>query len=45
MRIEVYASNAEHDRADASFRAAVSVADRVTEVWRLSEELWRMRGD
>ncbi len=45
MQIRVYRGFAEHERDDAAYWAAIPVAERVMEVWRLSEELWRLRGE
>ena len=45
MQIRVYRGFAEHARDNAAYWAAIPVAERVLEVWRLSEELWRMRGE
>ncbi|MBY0493204.1 MAG: hypothetical protein K2Y23_03200 [Cyanobacteria bacterium] len=41
----VYPSLAAHDRDDAAFWASMPVAERVLQVWRLSEEQWRLRGE
>jgi hypothetical protein len=45
MHVTVYRNRADHDRDDPSFWRAIPVAERVLEVWRLSEELWRLRGE
>ena len=45
MQVRVYPSLAAHDRDDASFWAAIPVAERVLQVWRLSEAQWRLRGE
>jgi hypothetical protein len=45
MRVRVYRSLEEQDRDDPAYWAAVPVATRVDEVWKLSEELWRQRGE
>lgn len=45
MEARIYPSLAAHDRDDAAFWAAVPVAERVLQVWRLSEEQWRLRGE
>lgn len=45
MQIRVYRGFAEHARDNAAYWAAIPAAERVMEVWRLSEELWRMRGE
>jgi hypothetical protein len=43
--VKIYASTAEHAQDDAAFWLTIPPAERVLEVWRLSEELWRLRGD
>ena len=45
MQVRVYASLAEHGRDDAGFWAAMPVAERVLQVWKLSEAQWRLRGE
>jgi hypothetical protein len=45
MQVKVYASLAEHDRDNAAYWATIPDAERVLEAWRLSEELWRLRGE
>ena len=40
-----YASAAEADRHDLEFWMQIPDAERVLQVWRLSQELWRLRGD
>lgn len=35
---------AESDRADREFWAAMTPAERVLETWRLSLELWELKG-
>jgi hypothetical protein len=45
MQVRVYRSFADHDRDDAQYWAAMSVEERVLQVWRLSEAQWRMRGE
>lgn len=45
MQVQVYPSLAAHDRADASYWAALPVDVRVLQVWKLSEEQWRLRGE
>ncbi len=41
----VYPSLAAHDREDASFWQAIPIGERVLQVWKLSEEQWRLRGE
>jgi hypothetical protein len=36
---------AEADRHDLEFWMQMSDAERVIHAWRLSEEIWRLRGD
>jgi hypothetical protein len=45
MDIRVYPSLAAHDRDDARFWADIPVAERVLQVWKLSEAQWRLRGE
>jgi hypothetical protein len=45
MQVRVYPSLAAHDRDDAAFWAALPVEQRVLQVWKLSEEQWRLRGE
>ena len=45
MRVRVFRSLAEQDREDAAFWASLPADARVLEVWRLSEEQWRLRGE
>lgn len=40
-----YESAAEADRDDLAFWMQMSESDRILQVWRLSEQLWRLRGD
>jgi Cft2 family RNA processing exonuclease len=40
-----YESAAEADRDDLAFWMQMSDSDRILQVWRLSEQLWRLRGD
>jgi hypothetical protein len=40
----VYESIEAHDKDDPSFWAAIPVAERVLQVWKLSVEQWRLRG-
>jgi hypothetical protein len=45
MQVTVHSSFAEHDRHSAVYWARIPAGERVLEVWRLSEELWRLRGE
>jgi hypothetical protein len=45
MTIRRYASAADADKHDLDFWMQVPEAERVLQVWRLSQELWRLRGD
>jgi hypothetical protein len=45
MRVTTFPSLAAHDRADAAYWRSLSVGERVRQVWRLSEEQWRLRGE
>ena len=45
MQVRVYPSLSAHDRDDAPYWAALPVAERVLQVWKLSEEQWRLRGE
>jgi hypothetical protein len=45
MRVRLYRSFAEHERDDAGFWRALPIEVRVLEVWKLSEEQWRLRGE
>ena len=40
-----YESAAEADSNDLAFWMQMSDSDRILQVWRLSEQLWRLRGD
>jgi hypothetical protein len=40
-----YESAAEADRDDLALWMQMSDSDRILQVWRLSEQLWRLRGD
>ena len=44
MTVRVYPSLAAHERDDAAYWAALPVAERVVQVWKLSEEQWRLCG-
>ena len=45
MQVRIYRSQEAHDRDDPAYWAALPVDVRILEVWRLSEEQWRMRGE
>jgi hypothetical protein len=45
MQVRVYRSREAHDRDDRAYWAALPVGVRVLEVWTLSEEQWRLRGE
>ena len=45
ITVRRYASAAEADRHDLEYWRQMSDADRVLHAWRLSEELWRLRGE
>lgn len=45
MQVRVYPSIQAHLRDDAAYWAALPAAERVMQVWRLSEEQWRLRGE
>lgn len=45
MQVRVYPSIQAHLRDDAAYWAALPAAERVIQVWRLSEEQWRLRGE
>ena len=45
MEVRLYRTIAEHDRDDAAYWAALPVAERVLQVWRLSEAQYRLRGE
>ncbi|HXG54333.1 MAG TPA: hypothetical protein VNJ03_03065 [Vicinamibacterales bacterium] len=44
MQVRVYPSPAAQDRDDPRFWAAMTVDERVLQVWKLSEPQWRLRG-
>jgi hypothetical protein len=44
MTVRRYATSADADRDDLAFWQQMSEADRVLQVWRLSQELWRLSG-
>jgi hypothetical protein len=45
MQVRVYPSIKAHLRDDAAYWAALPAAERVMQVWRLSEEQWHLRGE
>ena len=45
MSIRRFSSSAEADRHDAEFWRLIPEAERVVQVWRLSLEVWQLRGD
>lgn len=45
MTVTRYASSAEADRHDLEYWQQMPEAERILQVWRLSQELWRLRGE
>ena len=45
MTIRRFESAAESDRHDLAYWQQMSGAERVLHVWRLSQEIWRLRGE
>ena len=45
MKVRIYRSHEAHDRDHPAYWAALPVDVRILQVWRLSEEQWRMRGE
>jgi len=45
ITVRRYANAAEADRHDLEYWRQLSDADRVLYAWRLSVELWRLRGE
>ena len=45
ITVRRYATAAEADRDDLAFWQKLSDAERILQVWRLSEEMWRLRGE
>ena len=41
----LYRTLAEHEADDRHFWKTIPPAERVIETWRLSEELWRLKGE
>ena len=44
ITVRRYATAAEADRDDLAFWQQLPEADRIVQVWRLSQELWRLGG-
>jgi hypothetical protein len=40
-----FASSADADRHDLEYWMQIPERDRILQVWRLSQELWRLRGE
>jgi hypothetical protein len=45
LTVRRYSSAADADRHDLEYWMQMPEGERVLEVWRLSQELWRLRGD
>ena len=45
MTVRRFATSAEADRHDLEYWHQLTPADRVVQVWRLSQELWQLRGE
>lgn len=45
ITVTVYPSLAAQDRDDPAFWAAMTIDERVLQVWVLSEAQWRLRGE
>jgi len=45
ITIRRYATNAEADRHDVEYWRQLSDAERLLYAWRLSQELWTLRGE
>ena len=45
ISVRRYASAAEADRHDLEFWLQMPDAERILHVWRLSLDIWRLRGD
>lgn len=45
MTVRRYASAAEADRDDLAYWRSLPDGERVLQVWRLSREQWRLRGE
>ena len=45
MTVRKYSSFEEADKVDLAFWQQLSPAERVLQVWRLSQEQWQLRGE
>ena len=45
MTIRRYPSASEADRHDLEFWMTLPEEERILQVWRLSQQIWRLRGD
>jgi len=45
LTIRRFASAAEADRHDLEFWAELSESERLLQTWRLSQQIWQLRGD
>ena len=45
MTIRRFASAADADREERAYWQQIPEAERAVEAWRLSEELWRLKGE
>jgi hypothetical protein len=45
MTVRRYASAAEADRDDLNYWLQMPETERLSQAWRLSQELWRLRGE
>jgi hypothetical protein len=45
MTVRRFASAAEADRADDAYWQQIPESDRALEAWRLSQQLWRLKGE
>jgi hypothetical protein len=45
ITVRRYQSAADADRHDLEYWATIPPAERLHQVWRLSQELWSLRGD
>ena len=45
ITVRRYSSAAEADQHDLEFWMQLPDAERILQVWRLSQEIWRLRGD
>ena len=44
IHVRIFRSHAEADAADREFWERIDPVERVADTWRLSEELWRLKG-